>query len=205
MVSLNYKIGSFLETDNIMKIILASKSPRRLELLSRAYGQIEVVTAETDESLLEGTHPRSGVEILAVRKGRAVLPIVGDTHPVISSDTLVELDGIPLGKPVSEEDARRMLRSLSGRTHNVHTGVAVHYRGRILSGVASTSVRFHALSDEAINAYVQSGEPMDKAGAYGIQGLGGALVEGYEGDFDTVVGLSMTLTKRLMKEIGADE
>ena len=188
-----------------MKIILASKSPRRLELLRGVYEQIEVISAEADETLPDGVHPRQGVEILAVRKGRAVLPIVGDAFPVISSDTLVEIDGIPLGKPKSEEDARRMLRSLSGRTHNVHTGVAVHYKGRVLSGVASTSVRFYTLSDETVSRYVKSGEPMDKAGAYGIQGLGGALVEGYEGDFDTVVGLSMTLTKRLMKEIGADE
>jgi septum formation protein len=188
-----------------MKIILASKSPRRLELLGGVYEQIEVVTAETDETLPNGTPPRQGVEILAVRKGRAVLPLVGDAFPVISSDTLVELDGIPLGKPENEKDACRMLRTLSGRTHNVHTGVAVHYRGRVLSGVASTSVRFHTLSDETVNNYVKSGEPMDKAGAYGIQGLGGALVEGYEGDFDTVVGLSLALTKRLMKEIGADE
>ena len=126
-----------------MRIILASKSPRRRELLSGLAKDFEIITAETDEELPDEITPHDGVVILAERKGRAVLSDELYDAIVISSDTLVELDGVPLGKPISEEDAARMLRSLSGRAHNVHTGVAVHYRGRCLSGVDTTRVIFH--------------------------------------------------------------
>lgn len=162
--------------------------------------EFEIVVREVDETLPEGMHPSQGVEMLAVRKGDAVVPLVGEGAVVISSDTLVEYDGIPLGKPRDEDDARRMLCMLSGVRHNVHTGVAVHYRGRCLSGVSTTAVEFLPLSDEEIDAYIASGEPMDKAGAYGIQGLGGRLVRGYFGDYNTVVGLSLELTEALIRE-----
>ena len=119
---------------------------------------------------------------------------------VISSDTLVELDGIALGKPIDRDDAIRMLRSLSGRGHFVRTGVAAFYKGRVVSGVASTEVVFDKISEDDIIAYVDSGEPMDKAGAYGIQGGAGKFVKEYNGDFDTVVGLSLALTERLILE-----
>ena len=179
-----------------MRIVLASKSPRRRELLGRIFDSFEIESREVDESLPEGVHPRDGVEILAVRKGEAVASYIPDAL-VISSDTLVELDGEPLGKPASREDAYKMLRKLSGKTHNVHTGVAVHYRGRVYSGVDSAAVTFHTISDEEIYEYIDTGEPMDKAGAYGIQGLGGRLVHEFVGDFDTIVGLSLPLTRRL--------
>ena len=179
------------------KIILASKSPRRRELLSSLYSEFSIESREVDESLPEGVHPGQGVELLAIRKGEGVARDNPDAL-VISSDTLVELDGVALGKPIDEADARRMLRALSGRTHNVHTGVAVHYRGRVYSGADTTGVSFYPLSDGQISDYVASGEPMDKAGAYGIQGLGGALVREYNGEFDTVVGLSMSLTRELI-------
>lgn len=183
-----------------MRYILASKSPRRRELLSRVIPEFEIVVREVDETLPDGMHPSLGVEMLAVRKGDAVVPLVGEGAVVISSDTLVEYDGIPLGKPRDADDARRMLRMLSGVRHNVHTGVAVHYRGRCFSGVSTTAVEFLPLSDEEIDAYIASGEPMDKAGAYGIQGLGGRLVRGYFGDYNTVVGLSLELTEALIRE-----
>ena len=179
-----------------MRIVLASKSPRRRELLGRIFDSFEIESREVDESLPEGVHPRDGVEILAVRKGGAVASYIPDAL-VISSDTLVELDGEPLGQPASREDAYKMLRKLSGKTHNVHTGVAVHYRGRVYSGVDSAAVTFRPLSDEEIYEYIDTGEPMDKAGAYGIQGLGGRLVHEFVGDFDTIVGLSLPLTRRL--------
>ena len=181
-----------------MRIVLASKSPRRKELLSTVYNSFEIITEEVDETLPLGVHPREGVEILAVRKGEAVAKGLGADALVISSDTLVEMDGVALGKPTSPYDAVRMLTSLSGRGHNVHTGVAVHYRGRVFSGVDSTEVRFRSLSLTEIEEYVRTGEPMDKAGSYGIQGLGGRFVEEYRGDFDTVVGLSVSLTERLI-------
>ena len=184
-----------------MKVILASKSPRRRELLSelaRKMGfEFEIITEEVDETLPTGTPAAKGVELLAIRKGCAVAKKLPSDTLVISSDTLVELRGTPLGKPRDKSDAMNMLRSLSGVAHNVHTGVAVHYRGRVYSGVASTAVHFRSLSDKEIADYVDSGDPMDKAGSYGIQSGGGAFVERIEGDFDTVVGLSVSLTKRL--------
>ena len=183
-----------------MKIILASKSPRRRELLGKFYPEFEIVTRDADETLPMGVHPRDGVRILAERKGRAVLGSVPEDALVISSDTLVEADGIPLGKPKDQTDAARILRMLSGRTHNVHTGVAVHYRGRVVSATASTAVIFRHISDEEIKDYIATGEPMDKAGAYGIQGEGGKFVTGYDGDYDTVVGLSLALVEKLVKE-----
>ena len=183
-----------------MEVILASKSPRRLELLGKIYPDLRVVVNTADETLPAGMHPRDGVEVLAVRKGAAVLSLVPADALIVSSDTLVEKGGLPLGKPQDEEDAFRMLRMLSGNVHNVHTGVAVHYKGRIFSGVESTAVTFRDITDGEIHEYISTGEPMDKAGAYGIQGLGGKFVLKYDGDYDTVVGLSLKLTERLIKE-----
>ena len=189
-----------------MKVILASKSPRRKEIFG-AYAEecgfsFDIITRETDEELF-GEHPRTGVKTLAERKGAAVAAEYPDAL-VVSSDTLVELGGKPLGKPVDEEDACSMLRELSGKTHNVHTGIALTLGGKVYSGVATTEVTFRALAEEEIRAYVATGEPMDKAGAYGIQGKGGSLVAGYNGEFDTVVGFNMTLLRSLMREAVGD-
>ena len=183
------------------RIILASGSPRRRELLGKLYDKFEVITSEVDESLDGDISPKEGVEILSVRKGRAVAETLPEDCIVVSSDTLVEIDGEPLGKPVSREDAYRMLSLLSGNYHNVHTGIAVHHSGRVISGVASARVKFKHLSDEEIYAYIDGGEPMDKAGAYAIQGEGGRFVEGYEGGFDTIMGLSVSLTESLIERI----
>ena len=181
-----------------MHIILASKSPRRKELLSEITNDFDIVTRDVNEDLPTEVHPRDGVELLAVRKGAAV----AEEYPeamVISSDTLVEVDGCPLGKPADENEAFEMLRRLSGRAHNVHTGVAVHFCGKVFSGTDTTEVVFRQMSDAEIWDYISTGEPMDKAGAYGIQGLGGRFVSEYRGSFDTVVGLSVSLTRRLME------
>ena len=188
-----------------MRYILASKSPRRRELIGEIIPEFEIITSEADETLPEGIHPREGVEILAIRKGEGVAKANPDAI-VISSDTLVELWGIPLGKPTDEKDAIRMLTDLSGKAHNVHTGVAIHVGGRVFSGVASTAVYFREMTEEEISDYVASGDPMDKAGSYGIQSGGGKFVEKIEGDYDTVVGLSLNLVKKLLndaeKELG---
>lgn len=187
-----------------MRVILASKSPRRRELLGKLGAEMgfefDIITRETDEKLDEGISCLQGVEILAVRKGEAVASELSPDCLVISSDTLVELDGEALGKPIDEDDARRMLSHLSGRAHNVHTGVAVHFEGRVYSDVASTAVRFRRIEESELEYYVKSGEPMDKAGAYGIQGYAGRFVESYDGDFDTVIGLSLALTRRLIEK-----
>ena len=191
--------------DRVLNIVLASKSPRRRQLLSEIFEDFEIITADCDESLPEDVHPRDGVKILAVRKGEVVLSLTAEDSRIISSDTLVELCGVALGKPKNEEDAKNMLRSLSNKGHNVHTGVAVHYRGRVASGVDTTRVYFKELSDLEIEEYILTGEPMDKAGSYGIQGLGGKFVTNYEGRFDTVVGLSAELVKELVKEVLTDD
>ena len=188
-----------------MRVVLASKSPRRRELLSKLFSEFEIIVSDADESLPRGISPASCAETVAARKGAAVAEEVGGDALVISSDTMVELDGIILGKPASESDAHRMLSMLSGRRHNVHTGVAVYYKGKVFSGAATTAVEFRTLTDGEIDEYIASGEPMDKAGAYGIQGLGGAFVTGYDGDFDTVVGLSLALTERLVKEATSND
>lgn len=186
------------------RVILASRSPRRRELLSRIIKDFDIEVSDVDEMLPEGLHPREGVELLAVRKGAPIAKEAPEAI-VISSDTLVELGGIPLGKPKDEAHAREMLRMLSGVKHNVHTGVAVHYNGRVYSGVDSTSVTFREMSDGDIAEYVRSGEPMDKAGAYGIQGEGGRFVLGYDGAFDTVMGLSVSLTEKLISDALEDD
>lgn len=185
------------------KVILASKSPRRRELLSKLVSKFDVIVKEIDESLPSGVHPSLGVELLAMKKGDAVAADNRDSI-VISSDTLVELDGEALGKPVDEADASRMLHALSGKEHNVHTGVAVHYLGRAVSGVATARVRFRSLSDDEIAEYIAGGEPMDKAGSYAIQGEGGKFIANYDGGFDTVMGLSVSLTKRLIADVLGD-
>ncbi len=183
-----------------MKIILASKSPRRRELLGKIVPDFEILTMPTDETLSEGVHPREGVEILAVRKGEAVLPLVSHDALVISSDTLVELGGAALGKPADAEDALCMLMTLSGRVHHVHTGVAVHYRGRVYSGVDTADVEFKKISESEALEYIKTGEPMDKAGSYAIQGIAARFIKGYKGEFDAIVGLGLKLTEKLIKE-----
>ena len=153
-----------------MRVILASKSPRRRELLlslgERLGFNFEIITEEVDESVEDGVMPIDAVRILAERKGRAVAnkDDLFDAM-VISSDTLVELDGMALGKPCDKAEAYRMLSSLSGRGHFVRTGIAVFYQGRVYSDVASTEVVFRDITDTEIWDYIDSGEPMDKAGA----------------------------------------
>ena len=173
-----------------MRIVLASKSPRRRELLRNLFDNFEIITRETDETLPSDVHPSVGVELLAVRKGSAVAGELEADALVISSDTLVELGGF--------DDAVKMLSMLSGKTHHVHTGVAVHYKGSVYSGVDTADVTFKKLSENEIVEYVRGGEPMDKAGAYAIQGGAAKFVEKFEGEFDAIVGLGMKLTKKLI-------
>ena len=192
-----------------MDIILASKSPRRRELLSELAPSFEIITADTDEELDASVLPRDGVEILARRKGEAVYTVLKEENRarseravIISSDTLVALDDEALGKPEDESEAFRTLRALSGKRHFVHTGIAVRRGEQVVSGVASTAVYFKELTDEQIWAYVRTGDPMDKAGSYGIQSGAGVFVEKIEGDYDTVVGLSLRLLRELLAELG---
>ncbi|MBQ8350436.1 MAG: septum formation protein Maf [Clostridia bacterium] len=178
-------------------LILASASPRRRELLSAMGLTFSVCPCDVDESVPQGMHPAEAVVLLARRKAEAVAALHPDAI-ILASDTLVEIDALPLGKPQDKGDAVRTLMRLSGNEHRVHSGVAVIYRGRALAEKDTTRVFMRPFDEEEARAYVQTGEPMDKAGAYGIQGLGGRLVDRIEGCYDTVVGLPTRLVDDML-------
>lgn len=195
-------------------MILASQSPRRIELLHEADLEFRVIPADVNEEPLPHEDPFFLVERLACMKAATVLAAHAEpSEIVLAADTIVTIDGEVLGKPSDATDARAMLRRLSGRTHTVATGVCIarcdEREPRRLSDdelpisfVAKTDVTFYKLSDEEIDAYIDSGEPMDKAGAYGIQGTGGRmLVKGIEGDFYNVVGLPIAEVVRKLKAL----
>ncbi len=182
------------------KIILASASPRRRELLAQAGFEFEVITSDVKEVVDPALTPEKLVMSLAKQKAQAV----ADNHTdcvVIGSDTVVVLNGKVLGKPKDEQDAVNMLESLSGRMHEVYTGVCIAYDGETHSFFECTKVKFCALGLEQIKAYVETKEPMDKAGAYGIQGKGCVLVEGIEGDYFNVVGFPVSRFCREYKKL----
>ncbi len=186
-------------------MILASQSPRRIELMREAGFDFRVAPADIDESPREGETPFELVERLAVSKAACIAGSVAEPGElVVAADTIVAIDGELLGKPADAADAHRMLRELSGRTHQVATGVCLTVAGDSAraphSFVDVTDVTFYDLTDEEIDAYVASGEPLDKAGAYGIQGVGGRLlVRGIDGDFYNVVGLPIAKTVRAIR------
>jgi septum formation protein len=183
------------------RVILASASPRRRELLALIGIRHEVQAADIDESLLPGEAPAAYVERLARAKAWAI----ANREPgavVIAADTTVVVDGELFGKPRDAADARRMLLRLSGRTHVVLTAVAVARGARTESAVESVRVTFRPLGDEEIASYIASGEPMDKAGAYGIQGYGATIVERVEGDYFSVMGLGLRRLVELLARVG---
>ena len=184
-------------------MILASQSPRRSELLGRIGITPIVRPADIDETRRAGEAPHDLVVRLAQGKAHACQDGLGHVDDVVlAADTVVWVGNVVLGKPRDIEDARAMLRSLSGRSHRVSTGVAlIAPDGRETSFVETTSVTFHELTEEEIAAYVSSGEPMDKAGSYGIQGLGALLVRGIEGDYDNVVGLPLARVVRALDKL----
>ena len=186
-------------TANHPRVVLASQSPRRRELLRLIGIPHEVRPADIDETYLPGELPRAHAERLAREKARR---IADPDAVVIGSDTIVVVDGEVLGKPVDETDATRMLRRLSGRSHVVMTAAAVAWQGRLESDVEQTEVTFHELSDAEIAAYIRTGEPMDKAGAYGIQGFGATIVARVDGDYFAVMGLPLQRLVRLFARLG---
>ncbi len=183
------------------KIILASESPRRRELLKLAGIPFRVEPAHADESALPGESPKGHVRRLALLKAQTVAARRGKGL-VLGADTVVVVDGIILGKPASKAEARRMLNLVSGRAHEVLTGIALvdAATGRALSAVERTTVFVKPLSKKEIEEYVKTGEPMDKAGAYGIQGLFSVYVKGIRGCFFNVVGLPLPRLFELVKE-----
>ncbi len=183
------------------RLVLASRSPRRRELLAGLGIPLEVRPAETDEAVRAGEPPEAYVVRVAREKARAVAGEV-----VLAADTAVVVGGEILGKPVDAADAARMLRALSGTRHRVLTAVCVRRSApspaREREVTVSTEVRFRALPEEQIEWYVGTGEPLDKAGAYALQGLGGALVESVEGSVSGVVGLPLAESLALLDEVG---
>jgi septum formation protein len=184
-------------------VVLASGSPRRRELLEILGLRFDVRPAADEETPRPDEEPAA----FAVRAARAKAELVAKGHPrlpVLGSDTVVEIDGGVLGKPVSTTEARAMLRLLSGRTHRVHTALALVIDGRCRSILDTAEVRFRALDDHTIDWYVSTTEPMDKAGAYAVQGAGGLLVEAVNGSPQTVVGLPIHRLPALFDAVGLD-
>lgn len=181
--------------------VLASGSPRRHHLLGLIGLEFEVVSADLEETPRPTENGRSFAERTAREKALEVASRYPH-RPVLAADTVVELDGTILGKPNSPEDAAAMLRSLSGRTHEVHTGMALAYRGQCSCLVDTASVSFHRLDNPAIDWYVLTGEPLDKAGAYAVQGRGGLFVRAVEGAPSTVIGLPLHRLGELYQELG---
>ena len=226
-----------------MKIILASGSPRRLQLLQQMGWTVDVhslpfteaetvneatealeslqnrflrsgkkgnienesVLSEKDLSLLT---PYRNADLVcaynALGKGRAAVKVTGTGFPVVAADTIVVLGDQILGKPADRADAKYMLKLLSGKAHTVKTATVVLYKKKALLQVVTTNVHFRRLAEEEINWYVETGEPMDKAGSYGIQGKGAVLVERIEGSYDNVVGLPLTVVYEMLRRAGVD-
>ena len=187
-----------------MKIILASKSPRRKEILQTLGFEFEVVTADTDESSTE-TDPRALTRDLAERKGREVAKAITQKDVlVISCDTVVWCDGKILGKPKDEADATAMLKLLSGRKHTVTSGLSLSFNGKTVTDSEDTDVYFAELSNDFIDKYVASGDPMDKAGGYAVQGVASMWIDKLDGCYFNVVGLPVSLLCRLLEQSGLD-
>ncbi len=184
-----------------MRVILASQSPRRRDLLTLIGIPHDVRPADVDESVHPDEAPVPHCERLARAKAETVA-VTNPTAVTIGSDTIVVIDGDILGKPRDRAHAIEMLTRLSGRTHTVFTAVAVTHAGRTLSGVESVSVTFRAMDAARIAAYVDTGEPMDKAGSYGIQGFGATNVERIDGDYFAVMGLPLGRMVELLREHG---
>jgi septum formation protein len=178
-------------------VILASRLPRRAELLAAAGIPFEVFAVDVDETPRAGETPRAYVERLAIEKAQGVFAL-RPSAMVLGADTTVVIDGRVLGKPVDEADAAAMLAAIQGRDHEVLTGVALVGPGGVRAGVASTRVWIAELSAAQIDWYVRSGEPMDKAGAYGIQGLASRFVTKIDGSYTNVVGLPIPLVVQLL-------
>ena len=190
-----------------MRLILASSSPQRAKILLDAGFAFDVVTTRVDESRLTDESPRDYVRRVALSKARAAMKCVGDSVVIAACDTVIVVDGLILGKPASAADARETLRRLSGKTHDVVSGLAViRFPGgteRIVE--ETTRVTFAPISNEEIEDYIATGEPFDKAGAYAIQGRAGKFVKRVEGDYFNVVGLPLPRLYTILRELEHSE
>lgn len=187
-----------------MAMILASQSPRRRELLGQMGFSFTVRPAKGEELAHPELTPAQLVEELARQKALEVSAEAASDDVVVAADTVVAIDGVVLGKPRDKAHAAEMLSALSGREHTVYTGVAVKRGETLLVEHEATQVRFRPLTQREIDLYIQTGEPMDKAGSYGIQGYGALLVEGIRGDYFNVVGLPICRLGRMLAQVGED-
>ena len=188
-----------------MDIILASNSPRRRELLERiGITDFTVAAPNVDESVEPGLSPADMVEELSLRKARAAAENFGPEDLIIAADTVVALDGAVLGKPRDRDDAFAMLSALSGRENRVYTGITVLRGDKAVTQHEETAVTFRTLSPDEIRGYIATGEPLDKAGAYGIQGVGALLVSGIRGDYSNVMGLPVFRLGQILRGFGLD-
>jgi len=188
---------------NNSTIILASRSPRRVELLKQIGLDCKIYPADIDESQLPDESPVQYVTRLAQEKAAACVTLLAaeyQDYPVVAADTTVALSGLVLGKPLDDNDARDMLASLSGSTHQVHTAVALNFNGEIEVLLSSTNVEMMPLSAEQIEEYIATGDHRDKAGSYGIQGLAGAWIKRIEGSYTGVMGLPIFETAALLRK-----
>ncbi len=186
------------------RIILASKSPRRSQLLRElGIGDFQIIPSLSEEEPDLSLEPGEAVKHISMSKAREVYSRISDPEAlVIAADTLVYLDGRPLGKPADEAEAKGMLRALSGREHLVVTGIALITGKRAIGDSEATFVRFRPMTEAEIAWYVSTGEPMDKAGAYGAQGKGAVFIEGIRGDFFNVMGLPLCRLAKDLERLG---
>ena len=182
-------------------LILASMSPRRREILALAGFEFTVHPADIDESVPDGTPADSAVMMTAQKKAEAVLPYASEEDVILAADTVVCLDGVIIGKPATTDEAVKTLRTLSDRTHTVYTGYCLLKGGKRISGVEATNVTFRELDGNEIADYVASGEPMDKAGAYGLQGRGCTFAKRIDGHYFNVIGLPICTIHNCLKNI----
>ena len=188
-----------------MDIILASKSPRRRALLEQmGVRDFRIVTPDIDEHMDRDLPPAELVRQISLEKAQTVAAQADPNTVVIAADTVVALDGVVLGKPADKEEAFRMLSLLSGNRHQVYTGLTVLRGEQVFSQWEETAVTFRALTAEEIEAYIATGEPMDKAGAYGIQGYGALFIEGISGDYYNVMGLPVCRLGQILGQLGMD-
>ncbi len=187
-------------------IYLASRSPRRAELLQQIRVEFIVLPSDIDETPLQNEQSDHYVLRLAAAKAKvcyeALVIKSKPLYPVLAADTTVSLDGRILGKPQDDDDAFQMLSSMSGRIHEVHTGIAVATNEGLQVAISTTKVEMASLNDEIILAYIATGEPRDKAGAYGIQGLAGSMIKRIEGSYSGVMGLPIFETTQLLVQEG---
>lgn len=185
------------------KIVLASSSPRRFELLTKAGFELEVVKPDCEENVPQGLKPEEIVRFLAELKGKTVISSTNYSDlPVLAADTIVVLENQVIGKPKDRADAEKILETLSGKTHQVYTGVAIFFRGEKSVFSVKSDVTFKTLSKNEISSYCDTPEPYDKAGAYAIQGISAFMVRGINGSYTNVIGLPMCEVFEQFQKLG---